>query len=203
MLQPIALPCLLISLLAVLPDASRADERFEALRREAEPIDSLPGFVERYVGVCKDPLERAACKENVQATRRAIDGKLYATAISERVRSILKVETRRGGGVRFLLTPFIDADGMALTHGEPRLDGQGRPAIGFVIIDAPAGVDVAVLEAALRTGRLELEILFRPAGAWKLKRRGEAGDYEGLKARFAAIRLVDGRTGTEFASKVM
>jgi hypothetical protein len=64
-------------------------------------------------------------------------------------------------------------------------------------------VDEAMVDAALRTGRVELEILFRAEGAWKLKRRGEEGFYEGVKARFAALRLVDGRTGAEIAAKVL
>ncbi len=197
------LPFLLFCLAGALAAPARADDRFADLARQAEPIDSLAGFVERYVGLCKDPLERAACQENVKAVRRSVDGKLYAAVLTEKARGLLQVETRRGGGFRFLLTPFIDADGMALTHGEPRLDGRGRPAIGFIIIDAPVTVDAALVDAALRTGRVELEILFRPAGAWKLKRQGERGDYEGLKARFAAVRLVDGRTGTEIAAKVL
>lgn len=196
------LPSFLL-LLAALPGLARAEDRFAELQRQAEPIDSLAGFVERYVGVCKDPLERATCLENVKAVRRSLDGKLYAAVLTEKARGLLRVENRKGGGFRFLFTPFIDADGMALTHGEPRLDGQGRPSLPFIVIDAPASADTALVDAALRTGRVEVEILFRPAGAWKLKRRGEKGDYEGLKARFAAVRLVDGRTGTEIAQRLL
>jgi len=203
MARPTPLPILAATLLCALPAAARADERFAALSREAEPIDSLAGFVERYVGVCKDPLERATCLENVKAVRKGVDGRLYLAMLSEKARGLLQVEARKGGGFRFLLTPFVDADGMALTHGEPRLDGRGRPSLGFIIVDSHPSVDPAVVDAALRTGRVELEILFRPAGAWKLKRRGDGGDYEGMKARFAAVRLVDGRTGTEIAVKVL
>lgn len=191
---------LLLAALAASP--SPAGERFESLRLKAEPIESLSGFAERFVGVCKDPLQRAACEENVKAARKAALGRLFATVISERARELLRVE-RRGGGFRFLLTPFVDADGLGLTHGEPRLDARGRPAIGYLILDSGPDVDEAVVDAALRTGRVELEILFRPEGVWKLRRRGEGGFYEGVRARFAAVRLVDGRTGTELAVKVL
>lgn len=193
-------PVLLLALLA--PLASLADERFEALRQKAEPLDSLAGFAERYVGVCKDPLQRAACEENVKAARKASDGRLFFTVLSERARELVRAE-RRGSGFRFLITPFVDAGGIGLTHGEPRLDARGRPAIGYLVIDSLPGVDEGVVDAALRTGRVELEILFRPEGAWKLRRRGEGGFYEGVKARFVAVRLVDGRTGTEVAVKVL
>jgi hypothetical protein len=188
--------------LALAATPALADERFEALRQRAEPVESLSSFVERYVGVCKDPLQLAACQDNVKAARHSAQGKLFATVVSERARELLRVE-RRGSGFRFLITPFVDAGGIALTHGEPKADSKGRPAIGYLIVDSHPGVDEGTVEAALRTGRVELEILFRAEGAWKLRRRGEEGFYEGVKARFAAVRLVDGRTGTEIASKVL
>jgi hypothetical protein len=113
---------------------------------------------------------------------------------------------RTRSGYRFVVTPFIDGGGLALTHGEPRRqDSAGRPLIQFIVLEGalPAGMDELALESALRTGRVELEVLFRPEGAWKLKRKGEPGYYEGVKARFIAIRLVDTRSGAEIASKVL
>jgi hypothetical protein len=192
-----------VALLLLLPGTTAADDpRFEALRRTAEPVESLAGFVERYVGLCKDPAQRLACEENVKAARRALHGRLHAALLAERARDLIRVE-RRGRAFRFLVTPFIDADGLALTHGQPRLDGRGRPSIGFIVLDAPPGVDEAMVDAALRTGRVEMEILFRAEGAWKLRRKDEPGYYEGVLGRFAAIRLVDGRTGAEIAVKVL
>jgi hypothetical protein len=193
---------LLAAAAALVSPASRADERFDAVRSKAEPIDSLPGFVERYVGVCKDPLQLRACQDNVKAARKAAEGRLFATVIAERARELLKVE-RRGAGFRFLITPFVDAEGLALTHGEPRLDARGRPTLGYLVVDSRPGAEEAEVEAALRTGRVELEIVFRAEGAWKLRRRGESGFYEGVKGRFVAVRLVDGRTGTEIAAKML
>jgi hypothetical protein len=183
------------------PAPVAADERFEALRRQAEPLESLPGFVSRYVGECRDPAAREACEAGVRAARRAAHGRLFATVVSEQARRLVRVE-RRGAGHRFLFTPFLDAEGYGLTHGEPRLDGSGRPAVGLIAVDAAPGVEEAAIDAALRTGRIELEILFRPEGAWKLRRRGEPGFLEGVRARFAAVRLVDGRTGAELGVKL-
>lgn len=191
-----------LALLALSGPAAANDARFEALRTTAEPLDSLAGFVERYVGVCKDPLERSACEENVKAGRKAMQGRLYVALLAERARELLRVE-RRGSTFRFLLTPFVDADGFALTHGQPKLDGRGRPSIPYIILDSHPGVDESVVDAALRTGRVEMEILFRPDGAWKLRRKDEPGFYEGVVGRFAAVRLLDGRTGVEIAAKVL
>lgn len=179
-----------------------ADGRFEALRQKAEPLESLPGFTERYVGACKDPLDRATCEQNVRSGRKALEGRLYFTVIADRARDIVRVE-RRGEAFRFLLTPFVDAEGLALSHGEPRLDARGRPTVGLLVIDSVPGLDESLVAQAMRTGRVELEILFRAEGAWKLKRKGEAGFFEGIKGRFAAVRLLDGRTGTELAVKVL
>jgi hypothetical protein len=187
-------------LLAAIPSLSTlADEGLEALRRQAESVESLATFVERYVGRCRDGFERGACEANVKAVRKAADGKLFVAVLAERAREIVRAE-RRGGGFRFLVTPFVDADGLALTHGEPRLDARGRPAIGILVVDAAPAVPEETVEAALRTGRLEVEVFFRPEGAWKL-RRPDGGWYEGVRARFAALRLVDGRTGAEIAVK--
>jgi hypothetical protein len=56
-------------------------------------------------------------------------------------------------------------------------------------------------QGPFRTGAIDLEIVFRPERTWKLKRKGEPGDLEGVAARFLAIRVVDARTGTEIASR--
>ena len=75
----------------------------------------------------------------------------------------------------------------------------------FIVLEGalPDGMDEMALESALRTGRVEMEVLFRPEGTWKLKRKGEPGFYEGVRARFLGIRLVESRTGTEIASKML
>jgi hypothetical protein len=36
-----------------------------------------------------------------------------------------------------------------------------------------------------------------------MKRKGEAGYYEGVSARFLGVRLIDARTGGEIAAKVL
>jgi hypothetical protein len=48
-----------------------------------------------------------------------------------------------------------------------------------------------------------MEVLFKPEGTWKLKRKGEPGYYQGVKARFVGLRLIDQRTGSEIAAKML
>jgi len=45
--------------------------------------------------------------------------------------------------------------------------------------------------------------VFTPERAWKLRRKGEPGDVEGVAARFLAVRVVDARTGREIASRIL
>jgi hypothetical protein len=183
-----------------------ADERFAALTGQARRLDSLGPFLERYVGSCgQSELTRHDCEQNVRATRRGLDGRSYAASVAERTVDIVRTERTRSG-YRFVVTPFIDGGGLALTHGEPRRqDSVGRPLIGLLVMEGtlPEGMDELAMESALRTGRVELEVVFRPEGTWRLKRKGEPGYYEGVKARFLAMRLVEARSGAELASKVL
>jgi uncharacterized protein DUF6066 len=181
-----------------------ADARFDALRGRAARLDSLGPFLEKYVGACKDPYARVDCERNLREVRRTLDGRAYAASVAEQTLDIVKAQRTRGGW-RFVVTPFIDGGGLALTNGEPRRqDAEGRPLIDLLVLDGalPQGMDEMALESALRTGRLELEVIFRPEGTWKLRRRAERGYYEGVKARFLAMRLVETRTGQEIAARV-
>jgi hypothetical protein len=195
-----------LTLLALLSSAlsTHADDRFQALRQSARPLDSLGPFLERYVGSCRDEFTRADCEANVRAVRRSLDGHAYAASVAEQTLDIVRPE-RTARGYRFFVTPFIDGGGIALTHGKPRSqDAAGRPRIGFLVLEGalPPGMDEMSFESTLRTGRLELEIVFRPEGTWKMKRKGEPGFYEGVKAHFLGVRLVDSRSGAEIASRV-
>lgn len=181
-----------------------ASSHFDALRDRAQRLDSLGAFLENYIGRCEDVGTRADCEQNVRSLRRSADAKAFTASVSEQTLSVVRPE-RTAGGYRFVVTPFIDGGGLALTHGAPRQqDSAGRPLIGLLVMDGalPPGMDELDIERALRTGRIELEVVFRPEGTWRLKRKGASGFYDGVKARFLAMRLVESRSGTEIASKV-
>jgi hypothetical protein len=196
---------LLSLILAVTSTPAMAGDRFATLNEHARRLDSLGSFLERYVGSCPSDSTRQDCEQNVRATRRGLDGRSYAASVAERTVDIVKTERTRTG-YRFVVTPFIDGGGLALTHGEPRRqDSVGRPLIGLLVMEGtlPEGMDELAMESALRTGRVELEVVFRPQGTWRLKRKGEPGFYEGVRAKFLAMRLVESRSGAEIASKVL
>jgi hypothetical protein len=182
---------------------AHGDDRFDALKHRAERLESLPGFLERYVGACRDAYERQTCERNVQAIRRNFEGKLLVATIGDHAAELCRAESL-GDRYRIFFTPFVDGGGYALTHGAPaRQDGAGRPLIPYLVLQGslPPGGELG-FESPFRTGNVEMEVVFRPEGTWKLKRRG-AGFYEGVKARFVGLRLVDARTGNEIVSKVL
>jgi hypothetical protein len=195
---------LLLALLlaASIPSARAAD--FASIAAAAERLESLEPFLARYVGRCTDAYERRTCEANVAAARRAVAGKAFAVRVADAA-SLVRPQV---DGERFLLlvTPFVDGGGLALSHGAPlRQDPDGNPLVGLIPIRGklPPGTLDREFGAPFRIGAIELEIVFRPERAWKLPRRGERGSFEGVAARFLAIRVLDARTGSEIASKVL
>lgn len=194
----------MVSLWACLPSAVRAGEDFEALASGAQRVESLESFLSRYVGRCTDVYERRTCEANVAAARREVAGKKLAV----RVTDAASLVQPRLEGDRFLLLfmPFVDGGGLALTHGAPASqDRAGNPRIGYIPIRGrlPPGTLDMEFQGPFRTGAIELEIVFRPEKTWKMPRRSEPGNYEGVAARFLGIRVLDARTGTEIASRVL
>lgn len=193
-----------ILLLLAVPALGLADGRYDSLRNDARPVEDLGAFLERYLGRCTDGATRTECEQNVKAARRGLEGRAFTASVAEQTLDIVKAERTRAG-FRFVVTPFIDGNGIALTNGEPlRQDAEGRPLIGLLVIDGalPSGMDSFDLETALRLGRVQLEVVFRPEGTWRLRRRAGSGFYEGVKAKFLGLRLVESRTGAEIASRV-
>jgi hypothetical protein len=193
---------LAIALLAAALPASAATD-FASLATGAERLETLEPFLARYVGHCTDIYERRTCEANVAASRRAIAGKTFAV----RVPDAASLVRPRLEGERFVLlvTPFVDGGGLALSNGAPlRQDPHGNPLVGLIPIKGKLRPGTMELEfqGPFRSGAIELEIVFRPERTWKLPRR-EGGSFEGVAARFLAIRVLDARTGAEIASKVL
>ncbi len=197
-----AAPLLALALLAG-PPALAADS-FQALATHAERLDSLEPFLSRYVGHCTDPFERRTCEANVQAARRAVAGKTFTVRIPDAA-PLVRAELQ-GDGFLLLVTPFVDGGGLALTHGAPaRQDAEGHPLVNLIPIRGrlPPGTMDMEFQSPFRTGAIELEIVFQPVKTWRLPRKHERGEYEGVAARFIAVRVLDARTGAEIASRVL
>jgi hypothetical protein len=170
---------------------------------DAEKLDSLEAFLVKFVGKCTDPFEKITCERNVAAARRSVSGKTFAVRIPDAAVLVRpRLENER---FTLLVTPFVDGGGLALTNGTPaRQDAEGHPVVNLIPIHGtvPPGTMDMEFESPFRTGAIELEIVFKAEKAWKLQRKGDRG-YEGVAARFLAIRVIDARTGSEIASKVL
>ncbi len=186
---------------AALPALAGAD--FRSIATNAEHLETLEPFLARYVGHCTDVYERRTCEANVAASRRAVAGKTFTVRVPD---AAPLVQPRlQGEKFTLLVTPFVDGGGFALSNGAPlRQDAQGNPLVGLIPISGrlPPGTMELEFQGPFRTGAIELEIVFRPERTWKLPRR-DGGSYEGVAARFLAIRVLDARTGNEIASKVL
>lgn len=190
--------------LLVSPATAFADDRFESLRQRAERLDSLNAFLERYLGSCRDLFTRVDCERNVAIARRAVQGKLLVARVADGAAELVRAHAD-GGRFRIDVTPFIDGGGYALTNGAPlRPDAAGRPVVGLVVLQGalPPGTGDLEFFSPFRTGNVEMEVVFEVQGTWKMKRR-DGGFYEGVKARFLGVRLVDPRTGAEIAARVL
>jgi hypothetical protein len=199
-------PKLLLALLASLLATPAAAASFDELSAHAQRIDALEPFLARFVGRCTDRLERAACERNVAAARKEVAGKTFAVRVPDAA-PLVRPTIGGDGGFLLLVTPFVDGGGgIALTHGEPkRQDAAGHPLVGLVPVRGrlPPGMLEMEFRGPFRTGAIELEIVFRPEKTWRLKRKGDPADVEGVAARFLAVRVLDARTGKEIASRTL
>lgn len=190
------------ALIALSPATASANERFDAAAATAERIDDLRLFLEKYVGRCTDPIERRACEANVAAIRKAAGARRFVVRVTDAA-SLIRAQPK-GDRVVLLLTPFVDGGGYALTRGEPRRqDAAGNPMVDLVPMEValPPGVLEMEFLSPFRAGAIELEIVFKPERAWKLKRKGEPGHFEGLASRFLALRVLNARDGSEIAAR--
>ena len=193
---------LALSLAALLASPALAGS-FDDLAARAQRVDALEPFLARYIGRCTDVYERATCQKNVAAARKEVAGKIFAVRISDA--ATLVRPSLDGDRFTLLLTPFVDGGGYALTHGAPqRQDSAGHPVLALMPIKGrlPPGMMEMEFQGPFRTGAVELEIVFTPEKTWKLKRKGEPGDMEGVAARFLGVRVLDARSGKEIASRV-
>jgi hypothetical protein len=167
-------------------------------------VDALEPFLARYVGRCTDRYEKATCERNVAAARKEVAGRTFVVRVPDA--APLVRPTVEGDRFTLLVTPFVDGGGYGLSHGAPvKQDAAGRPIVGLVAIQGklPPGTLEMEFQGPFRTGAIELEIVFSPEKAWRLKRKGEPGDLEGVAARFLGVRVLDARTGKEIASRVL
>jgi hypothetical protein len=199
-------PFRLVPLLATALLASPAlGATYEEVAARAQKVEALEPFLARYVGKCTDRYEKMTCEKNVASARKEVNGKTFTVRVTDAA-SLVRPQIE-GDKFALLFTPFIDGGGgYALTHGAPsKQDGEGRPVLGLVVIKGklPPGTMEMDFQRPFRSGAVELELVFAPEKAWKMKRKGEPGDLEGVAAKFLGVRVLDTMSGKEIASKTL
>ncbi len=174
---------------------------FEALKKSAEPVESVPKAINIVVGNCdsEDVGERIDCQENVKQQKKALLGKrlyLYLGAVEA---SQLKYEGQRGNGkVRVVWTaPIYDAGrGLALTVGKPsKVSKAGGLIIRPALIDGElaGGILDSEIPRLIRTGQVAVELVGKFKAPWTLNGKGRK--LQGAEFAPDAIRLTNARTG--------
>ncbi len=191
-------------LMALVPvvAVAQVDRRFDPLRDNAEPLTSVGAFVDKYVGDCVSAmLGGADCEKNTQGFRRAAKGKKYYLIITEGTANVLQMSEMDNRSGRFILnlTPFFAGSNSAVTHGAPsKVDASGNVVLPFIRIESmlPDGWSPAMMGRQVQAQGLRLQVVFTVQDLWTLPKKG-GGKLKGVKAKFDAVVVTDGRTGTQ------
>lgn len=179
------------------------EDAFGKLRDRAKALEGLGPFLDKYIGNCEDPFTKAECMKNAAQARREMEGKLFYIMLDDQAASMIRPAAfdPKEAEYRLDLTPYFEADGRALTDGAPKSqDEQGRPRMPILPIRAKLVAATPMdLERLFRTGNVKMQLIFKPQGVWKMQRKDKKGTIEGVKSRFAGIRLTDARTNEEIA----
>lgn len=181
--------------------ALSASPAFDAAKSKATEIESLKKTVSALAGVCDvgDQLERADCKRTMKTKaakiRKAGDVYLYLG----RVEDGLRFEGERGGKVRVLWTPIVDAgDGLAITLDKPsRQTRSGNIVVRTRPFDLklPADVFPNELQRGVRTGNVNVEVVGAFGPTWSIGRGSRK--VQGVRFELKALRLSKARSGQE------
>lgn len=179
------------------------EEKFAKFRSSAEPVGSLSGFLEKYVGAC-GPGSPPRCESSASAFRRQMNGRRFFLATGDESSSLLSVgrfdEAKREYELK--LTPFFAAGTYALTQGAPRqTDAAGNPLLPLLVVrgKAPDGFSPSRLQRLVSARELRIELVFTPQELWALTRK-RGGRIQGVKSRIEAVQVVSARTGEVLAS---
>jgi hypothetical protein len=181
------------------------EQKFAALRDQAETVGSLGLFLEKYIGACDSVIQGGGeCIKAAEAYRKGATGKKFYMIILENDATMLSMGPYNPGGDQFTIhmTPFFPASNYALTHGAPsKTDGNGNPVMSFLPITGtiPELGNVGEISRAIQTRQMRLQIVFTPQGLWTLPKKG-GGKITGVKARLEAVLVTLGRTGMKMAS---
>ncbi|MCK6548065.1 DUF6066 family protein [Myxococcota bacterium] len=169
---------------------------YGTLKTDAEPVTNLGRFLERYLGDCDsdDPtFDKKGCEAAVaQAQKRWADKVLVFELddVSEQLHFAEWDTNKRA--FRLHLTPFFGERALALTVGKPeRLNADGLPVLKNlpVWVPSPNGSGDLSFRRQLERGMVRLELLVKVKKPWRMKKKGEDGEYRGLDVALVGLRV--------------
>lgn len=193
-------PALLATLTLCAVASADVETKFADLRDKSKPLGSLSGFLDKYIGECKDPLEGPTCKSNAADFRKKTSGQSYYMIVSEDSATMLSPGPYNPttGEYTINVTPFFPAGGYAVTEGSPkRADANGNPVLPFIQMHGKVGEGwngQRFNSLFMRRG-LRLLVIFTPNGVWNLSKPG-GGKNAGISAKIHALLVEEGRSGT-------
>lgn len=189
-----------VGLLVLLPWLALAEDRFDALRAQAQPYDGgLGQFLEEYLGDCGN---NANCRAHTKEFLAKAKGQRFYTLVREDEAGMLGMSERQSGGGDYTVevTPFFPGNEHALTNATPKkTDPNGNPILPVLMLPGqlPDGETVDSVARMFKNRGVRLELLFRPDDPWALPRKN-GGKLVGVRAKLDAIRVTS-RSGAVLA----
>jgi hypothetical protein len=189
-----------LSLVVASVASADADPKFAKLRDQAEALQGLGAFLDKYVGDCGTDAE---CKKNTETFRSAANGKKFYMIITEESVTNLSMGNYDPGSQSFTLnlTPIFTASNSALTQGAPsKTDANGNPVMPYMTIkgEVAEGGNHEAIQRAVNSKSLRLQVVFTPQSLWTLPKKG-GGKIIGVRSRIDAVLVTVGRTGDQVA----
>lgn len=168
---------------------------YDTQRSGAEVVRNLGRFLEQYLGDCEsdDPaFDKRSCEAAAAEVRKEHQGKVLRLELDD-VRDQLHLATfdQKKGAYRLHLVPFFGERALALSVGKPkRVNDEGQPVLDNVPIwvKRPEGQPELIFRRALERGQVRIELLLKPKGAYRLKRKGDT-DIRGAEVALVGLRL--------------
>lgn len=193
----------LVTVALLLPALALADvdQRFARMRDASEPLGSLSGFLNRYIGECGDMFASANCRTKADEFRKIYRGKKMYMIVTEDVATMVSpgaYQPHTGAYVINIL-PFFAGGKYALTHGTPKkTDAQGNPILPLLTVSGttPEGWNGGMFQRMFDSRGIRVQVVFTPLDIWSVT-KPSGGKTFGVSARVEAILVTEGRTGEE------
>lgn len=186
-------------MLVMVLTAAKPGANFDAVKQNADGLDSPAQAISAIVGSCddKDIEMQIKCQDNLKKSSEQYKGKRYYIDLGAGHQQVLEFEGVHGDKARFLWVPMFDpGTGQPLTAQVPtKLNADGWPVLPKKVIDGklPAGASGGELQRLARLGQVNIELVGKFDKTWELS--GKEKKVRGVVFKIEGLRLAQARTG--------